>query len=180
MNYNKIMLALSLGGALALTACKPAPEQKAEQQTAAVTEQAAPAGSATALVSGFEKRLDIYRTVDLTADLSAVSAQHKQMLAKLIEAAEIMDQLFWKQAFSEDKQSFLAKITDAKTKAFADVNYGPWDRLQGDEVFLTGYAAKPLGAQFYPADMTKEEFEKADFADKTVCIRWCSVTKTAN
>lgn len=106
MNYNKIMLALSLGGALALTACKPAPEQKTEQQTAAVTEQAAPAGSATALVSGFEKRLDIYRTVDLTADLSAVSAQHKQMLGKLIEAAEIMDQLFWKQAFSEDKQSF--------------------------------------------------------------------------
>ncbi|CAI3797496.1 dipeptidyl-peptidase 3 family protein [Rheinheimera sp. MM224] len=166
MNYNKIMLALSLGGALALTACKPAPEQKTEQQTA-TAEQAAPtAASATALVPGFEKRLDIYRTVDLTADLSAVSAQHKQMLAKLIEAAEIMDQLFWKQAFSEDKQSFLGKITDAKTKAFADVNYGPWDRLQGDDVFLTGYAAKPLGAQFYPTDMTKEEFEKTDFADK--------------
>ncbi len=138
MNYNKIMLALSLGGALALTACKPAPEQKTEQQIAAAVAEQAAMQSATALVAGFEKRLDIYRTVDLTADLSAVSAQHKQMLGKLIEAAEIMDQLFWKQAFSEDKQSFLGKITDAKTKAFADVNYGPWDRLQGDEVFLTG------------------------------------------
>jgi hypothetical protein len=166
MNYNKIMLALSLGGALALTACKPAPEQKTEQQTAAAEQTAPAAASATALEAGFENRLDIYRTVDLTADLSTVSAQHKQMLAKLIEAAEIMDQLFWKQAFSEDKQSFLGKIADAKTKAFADVNYGPWDRLQGDDVFLTGYAAKLLGAQFYPADMTKEEFEKADFADK--------------
>jgi hypothetical protein len=166
MNYNKIMLALSLGGALALTACKPAPEQKTTEQAAAAEQTAVANASATALVTGFEKRLDIYRTVDLTADLSAVSAQHKQMLGKLIEAAEIMDQLFWKQAFSEDKQSFLGKITDAKTKAFADVNYGPWDRLQGDEVFLTGYAAKPLGSQFYPADMSKEEFEKADFADK--------------
>src|SRR3990167_4853619 len=166
MHHNKIMLALSLGGALALTACKPAPEQ---QNTAPVAEQAAAPladTAATALVAGFEKRLDIYRTVDLTADLSGVSAQHKQMLGKLIEASEIMDQLFWKQAFSEDKQSFLGKITDAKTKAFADVNYGPWDRLQGDDAFLTGYKAKPLGAQFYPADMSKDEFEKADFADK--------------
>jgi hypothetical protein len=134
MNYNKIMLALSLGGALALTACKPAPEQQSTQQTAA-TEQAAPAASATALVAGFEKRLDIYRTVDLTADLSTVSAQHKQMLGKLIEASEIMDQLFWKQAFAEDKQSFLGKITDAKTKAFADVNYGPWDRCKATRCF---------------------------------------------
>ncbi|WP_233080654.1 dipeptidyl-peptidase 3 family protein [Rheinheimera soli] len=170
MHLNKIMLALSLGGALALTACKPAEEQKTEQQTTApVAEQAAPTSdtSASSLIAGFEKRLNIYRTVDLTADLSGVSAQHKHMLAKLIDASEIMDQLFWKQAFSEDKQSFLGKITDAKTKAFADVNYGPWDRLQGDDAFLTGYAAKPLGAQFYPSDMTKEEFEKADFADKT-------------
>lgn len=162
MNYNKIMLALSLGGALALTACSPAEQKSTQTQTTVISEPA----SAPALVAGFEQRLDIYRTVDLTSDLSAVSAQHKEMLAKLIEAAEIMDQLFWKQAFSEDKQSFLAKITDAKTKAFADVNYGPWDRLQGDEAFLTGYTAKPLGAQFYPADMSKEEFEKADFADK--------------
>lgn len=162
MNYNKIMLALTLGGALALTACSPAEQKSTQTQTTVISEPT----SAPALVAGFEQRLDIYRTVDLTADLSAVSAQHKEMLAKLIEAAEIMDQLFWKQAFSEDKQSFLAKITDAKTKAFADVNYGPWDRLQGDEAFLTGYTAKPLGAQFYPADMSKEEFEKADFADK--------------
>ena len=171
MHLNKIMLALSLGGALALTACKPAEETTTTeaQQTTAVTEHSAASASensAGLLVPGFEKRLDIYRTVDLTADLSAVSARHKQMLAKLIDASEIMDQLFWKQAFSEDKTSFLAKITDAKTKAFADVNYGPWDRLQGDDAFLTGYAAKPLGAQFYPSDMTKEEFEKAGFADK--------------
>ncbi len=162
MNYHNIMLALSLGGALALSACSPAEQKSTQTQTTVISEPA----SAPALVAGFEQRLDIYRIVDLTSDLSAVSAQHKEMLAKLIEAAEIMDQLFWKQAFSEDKQSFLAKITDAKTKAFADVNYGPWDRLQGDEAFLTGYTAKPLGAQFYPADMSKEEFEKADFADK--------------
>ncbi|MDR7119569.1 dipeptidyl-peptidase 3 family protein [Rheinheimera soli] len=171
MHPNKIMLALSLGGALALTACKPAEEaaQTEPQKTTAVAEHPVASiseSTASLLVPGFEKRLDIYRTVDLTADLSAVSAQHKQMLAKLIDASEIMDQLFWKQAFSEDKTSFLGKINDAKVKAFADVNYGPWDRLQGNQAFLTDYPAKPLGAQFYPSDMTKEEFEQADFADK--------------
>ena len=78
-----------------------------------------------------------------------------------------MDALFWKQAFGEDKDAFLAKLTDQKTRKFADINYGPWDRLNGDETFLSGYKEKSLGAQFYPADITKEELNNADVEDKT-------------
>ena len=48
-----------------------------------------------------------------------------------------------------------------------ELNYGPWDRLNDDTPFVDGIGARPPGANFYPADMTKEEFEAADLADKT-------------
>jgi hypothetical protein len=113
-----------------------------------------------------KSRLDIYRPVELTADLSSYSANQKEMLSLLIDASVIMDNLFWKQAFGQDKESFLSSIADAKVKRFADINYGPWDRLNGDAPFLSGVDEKSKGAEFYPADMTKEEFEAAKFKDK--------------
>ena len=158
MRYNAIYLALAFAGAL--TACSPA--EKATTTESSATDSKA----AVLLLPAFEKRLDIYHTVNLSADLSALTDNQRTMLSKLIEASKIMDNLFWQQAFGEDKAVFLAKLPEGKVRNFADINYGPWDRLQGDESFLTGYSEKPLGAQFYPADMTKAEFEAAELADK--------------
>jgi hypothetical protein len=118
------------------------------------------------LLAGFEQRLGIYKEVTLTADLSHLSKNQKQMLALLIDASKIMDDLFWLQAFSQDKQSFLASISDENVRRFAEVNYGPWDRLDGDKIFLTQTKAKAHGAEFYPNDMSKAEFEQSDFSDK--------------
>ena len=117
------------------------------------------------LLSGFERRLDIYKEVTLTTDLSHLSTNQKQMLALLIDASKIMDDLFWLQAFSQDKQSFLASIKDEKVRRFAEINYGPWDRLDGDKVFLTQSTKKSHGAEFYPSDMSKAEFEQSEFSD---------------
>jgi len=111
-------------------------------------------------------RLDIYHPVALTADLSHLSGKQKQMLSILIDASKLMDDLFWKQAFGEDKQTFLAQFTDEKVKQFADVNYGPWDRLNGDKPFISGVKEKALGAEFYPAELSKQEFEQAEFSGK--------------
>jgi hypothetical protein len=118
------------------------------------------------LLPEYQDRLDIYKTVTLNADLSHLSANQKQMLSLLIEASDIIDGLFWQQAFGQNKKSFLASISDEKVREFARINYGPWDRLNGDKAFLTNTPAKSHGAQFYPADMTKAEFEKATFNDK--------------
>ena len=60
----------------------------------------------------------------------------------------------------------LESISDADTKKFAEINYGPWDRLNGNKSFMEGFSDKPLGANFYPKDMTKEEFEKSEFDNK--------------
>lgn len=118
------------------------------------------------LLPEYQNRLDIYKTVTLSADLSHLSSNQKQMLSLLIEASDIIDGLFWQQAFGQDKATFLASITDEKVREFARINYGPWDRLNGDKAFLSNTAEKSHGAQFYPADMTKAEFEQATFEDK--------------
>ncbi|MCH9693382.1 MAG: Zn-dependent hydrolase [Gammaproteobacteria bacterium] len=83
------------------------------------------------------------------------------MIKYLIDAAQIMDDLFWRQAYGDDYETWLESIADIDTRRFAELNYGPWDRLDGDKPFMEGVRAKPPGANMYPADMSKEEFEQA-------------------
>lgn len=108
-----------------------------------------------------DARPEIYADFKLTADLSALSEQQREMIELLIDASQIMDDLFWRQAYGDDYEAWLETITDADTRLFAEINYGPWDRLDGDKPFINGVGAKPLGANFYPADMSREEFEAA-------------------
>lgn len=105
-------------------------------------------------------RVAAYRTVRLTADLSALSPAERRMIPLLIQAAREMDEIFWMQAYGS-RDSLLASLRDPSTRRFAEINYGPWDRLQGDAPFVAGVGAKPQGARFYPSDMTREEFERA-------------------
>lgn len=106
-----------------------------------------------------------YKPVRLTTDLSQLSAAEKQMIPRLIEAAKIMDELFWYEAYGK-KDSLLAATVDSATTTYIHINYGPWDRLQNNEPFIAGVGTKPAGANFYPSDMTKEEFEAAELSDK--------------
>ncbi len=167
MTLNKISQALILSGAVFLGACSDqqattSQTKPAAEQTKQTTEQNNPQ-----LINAEKSRLDIYTDFTLTSDLSHLSDNQKQMIGKLIDASKIMDELFWRQAFGESKDAFLAKINDEKVQKFADINYGPWDRLNGDQVFLSGYEEKPLGAEFYPSDITKEELNNAIVDDKT-------------
>ena len=111
-------------------------------------------------------RPDIYAEFTLTADLSHLSDQQHEMIGLLIEASQIMDDLFWRQAYGHGYQEWLASIGVDEERRFAELNYGPWDRLDGDKPFMDGVGDKPLGATFYPADMSKEEFVAADLPGK--------------
>lgn len=155
-------LALAIAAsAVMLSGCNKAPEEPMPKVSDADTSSSI---QQELLVD--KNRLDIYRQVTLEADLSKLSDNQRTMLGKLIDASKIMDDLFWKQAFFGDKAEFLNGIKDEKIREFADINYGPWDRLNGDAAFLSGYEEKPLGAEFYPHDMDKEAFATADFTDK--------------
>lgn len=116
--------------------------------------------------SSMQKKVNEYAPVELRSDIIHLSAKERQMLPYLFEAAQIMDNIFWKQTLG-DKDAFLSSIADEATRRFAEINYGPWDRLGDNKPFVDGYGEKPLGAQFYPADMTKDEFETFDSKDKT-------------
>ncbi len=113
-----------------------------------------------------QKKLDAYTTVRLTADMSKLSAKERQMIPLLIEAGKIMDELFWYEAYGKG-DSLLATLDNDAAKQYVKINYGPWDRLDENKPFLPGVGPKPAGSNFYPHDMTKEEFEKADLKDKT-------------
>jgi hypothetical protein len=121
----------------------------------------------SAQVAVVSPRPDIYAEVPLVSDLSALSSGQKQMLVLMIQASQIMDDLFWRQSFGDGHQQWLAGIGIDTQRRFAELNYGPWDRLDDDKPFMPGFGAKPLGATFYPGDMTREEFDASEFEDKT-------------
>jgi len=87
------------------------------------------------------------------------------MIPILIDAAKIMDELFWYEAYGK-KETALADAKNSDLAKFTNINYGPWDRLANNEPFIEGAGTKAEGANFYPKDMTKAEFEAADLADK--------------
>lgn len=101
-----------------------------------------------------------YASVRLGADLSGLSPNQRKMLPFLFAAAKEMDELFWEQAYG-DRSSFMKKLRNPTERAYAKINYGPWDRLDDNRSFLSDYGPKPKGANFYPSDMTEKEFEQA-------------------
>ena len=112
-----------------------------------------------------EKNLAGYEKVRLTTDVSNLKQKEQQMISLFIQAAQIMDDLYWQQSFG-NKDSLLNSVNDEKARQFIKLNYGPWDKLNNDTPFIAGVGTKPPGAQFYPKDMTKEELEKSAVTDK--------------
>jgi len=113
-----------------------------------------------------QEKINQYVKVSLTTDMTNLTDNEKQVLKHLIKATQYMDPAFWEQTYG-DKQKLMQKIADSLTKVYAEINYGPWDRLEDNKPFVKGVGEKPAGANFYPADITKEEFEKVDLPDKT-------------
>jgi hypothetical protein len=146
--------ALLLGG-MPLAGCDrtPAPDKSATAT--------APQGAAAYVAAHANDTVE----VPLTADLSGFDARGKEMIALLVQASERMDNLFWLQSYP-DRDALLAKETDPAVRAFIQRNYGPWDRLNADVPFIDGIGPRPAGLYFYPADMTKAEFDAAALPDK--------------
>jgi len=97
-----------------------------------------------------------YVTLNAPELLAQLSEKEKQLIPIFIQIAEIMDDLFWKQTFGD--KSILDTISDPFAADFVKINYGPWERLKENNPFIAGFSAKPLGAQYYPEDITEEEY----------------------
>jgi hypothetical protein len=152
-----VAIALTLGTGLA--ACQPA----TQAPQAPVVQAEAPAAAQPA--DDIAAKVAAYAEVPLSSDLGHLSDGDRQAIVFLLQAGEIMDGLFWKQVYG-DREGLLSSITDAATRRFVEINYGPWDRLDNDRPFVEGVGPRPPGARFYPADMTREEFDAADLPGK--------------
>lgn len=105
-----------------------------------------------------QQKVEEFAPFRLTTDLSVLTENEKQMLPLLLEAAQIMEEIYWTQAYG-DKNELFTDDLDEYTEKFLKINYGPWERLNNNKPFIEGVGEKPAGANFYPADMTKEEFD---------------------
>ena len=113
------------------------------------------------------KQMDArFAPVKLDYDTSRLSAGDKAALGKLIEAAHVLNFVFMDQLWSGDR-SLYARLQQDKTPLGKErlqyfwLNKGPWSDLDGHTAFMPGVPErKPLGANFYPEDMKREEFEE--------------------
>ena len=123
-------------------------------------------------ISCTRERVNVNRLVENYAqvtipapDLSGITDNGKEVLKLYRMAADEVDKIYWQQYYG-NAESFLDSLTDPAEKQYAEINYGPWDRITG-KPFLPGYGLKPAGAGFYPADMTPEEYLSWNNADKS-------------
>lgn len=109
----------------------------------------------------FDSLVDNYAVVTIPApDLTGITDNGKEVLKLYRMAADEVDNIYWQQNYGE-KDAFLDSLESPSQRLYAEINYGPWDRIDGKS-FVNGYGDKPAGARFYPSDMTAEEFDSWD------------------
>ncbi|HVF25387.1 MAG TPA: hypothetical protein VNA23_05825, partial [Anaerolineales bacterium] len=100
------------------------------------------------------------KPVHLKPDLSRLSENEHKMIPLLLQAADAMEMPYWIQEYG-DPEPLLASISNKDIQRYVRINYGPWDRLHDNEPIISGVGEKPLGANFYPSDITRSEFDSA-------------------
>jgi len=124
------------------------------------TPDAGGAATTSSQDSAMAGRMSTYTTVAIEADTAALTVKERQMLPLLIDAAKAMDPIYWQQAYGS-RDSLFAMVSDTGIRRFMDINYGPYDRLDDFAPFVAEIGARPAGANLYPKDLTKAEFEAA-------------------
>lgn len=114
-------------------------------------------------MQALRKKIDQYAKTEIKYDHDLLNDNEKLVLKKLYEAAKEIDELFLEQVYSKNFEirDLLSKSEDPMDKLtleYFNINFGPFDRLDNNKPFW-GSEEKPKGANFYPPDMTKSEFE---------------------
>lgn len=115
--------------------------------------------------SPMKAKVEEYAHVELKSDLvNNLNDKEKELVKIFFQVGEITDDLFWQQTFGDKSQ--LDTITDSYAKEFAMIHYGAWDRLDNNKPFLASYGEKPAVCNYYPHDITAEEFDAFEDANK--------------
>ncbi len=110
-------------------------------------------------------KLNRYAPTEISVDAARLSSGDRQALEKLIRASRLMDEVFLRQVWSGNAALKERLAADTSTEGKLRyrmflLNKSPWSGLDHDSAFVEGVPArKPAGANYYPEDMTKEEFD---------------------
>ncbi len=107
-----------------------------------------------------KRKVEQYATVPLKTDIHHLTPPEQELLGIFIEISHLMDDIYWEQSFGHENRMKIRDIKDPAMREYVNINYGAWDRMDGDKPFVPGFDKRPAGANFYPADMTEEEFDK--------------------
>lgn len=115
--------------------------------------------------SPMKAKVEEFAPVELKSDLaSGLNDKEKELVKIFFQIGKITDDLFWKQTFGD--KSLLDTISDNYAKDFAMIHYGVWDRLDNNKPFIEGYGEKLPMCNYYPHDITLEEFNAFEDENK--------------
>ena len=115
--------------------------------------------------SPMKAKVEEFAPVELKSDLaSGLNDKEKELVKIFFQIGKITDDLFWKQTFGD--KSLLDTISDSYAKDFAMIHYGVWDRLDNNKPFIEGYGEKLPMCNYYPHDITLEEFNAFEDENK--------------
>jgi len=138
---------------IAMAACSPPPSSVS-------------AGAAPVTTSQLDPKIARFAPVDLAPPVTQLPPNEAAALAKLIQAASVMDGLFLEQVWAGNPSTLVQLAADRTPEGQAELHYflinkGPWSRIDHNEPFLrTTTPAKLPQANFYPADATRDEIDK--------------------
>lgn len=152
--YLILLLVPALLAAQQTPAAKPAPAKQPAVKTEHIPD-----------LAELEKMTARFAPTEMRVDTGSLSPGDQKALVKLIEAGRVINEIFLDQMWSGN-DALRAKLREDRTpfgrarRHYFRINKSPWSALDGEKAFLPDVPArKPLGANFYPEDMTKQEFE---------------------
>jgi hypothetical protein len=113
-------------------------------------------------VKMLKEKIAQFVPVEIKYDSTSLNNRQRMVVRKLFEASQIIDTIYLNQVYSQNREikfrleNSSSEVDKLKLKYF-DIMFGPFDRLDHNKPFI-GNEPKPKGANFYPEDMTKEEF----------------------
>jgi hypothetical protein len=153
MTKHRLLACAAALSLLSIAACEvsdPAPQNASENETEPQAAEAAEADGLSKLAR-----------MPMNPDTSFLSAEEREVVNILIQAANLMSEIYKRQTtpnYDRIRSQVAAKNDPALTERF-DAFFGPWDPINDDQPMFGGQA-KPPGAGFYPSDLTKEELDR--------------------
>jgi hypothetical protein len=136
----------------AQTAVPPQPKTEAKLDTATLV-----------VAPNLSAQLAKFKPVRMPFDSSRLTPRERQLVAKLVEACQSLESIYWRQSDPDGLKLYhaLAGSTaprDVELRRFLKINGSRFDLIRNNAPFV-GTAPWPPGRGLFPPDMTKQEFD---------------------